>query len=142
GGRRRLRSFRARRFGGWGRRLINGGRGGGAGCGGRSGSSPLNLSGLRRGQVARATGGGGGFGGCGGFGFLGGGQAFGSEAGVDFGGFDRMDLVIVAVGLRELLAVEQQRGEAIGGGDLEDLVHFDRVEGADLDADLAAHADG
>ena len=63
--------------------------------------------------------GGGGFGGGGIGGGLGLGLGlglFGGEARVDLGGFGRMNLVVILVGLGELLAVEQQAAEAIVGG--------------------------
>ena len=68
--------------------------------------------------------------------------AFSGEARVDFGGFGGMDLVVVLVRFGEFVAIEQQAAEAVVGGELELDVHLDGVERADLDADLAAHADG
>ena len=53
-----------------------------------------------------------------------------------------MNRVVVLVGFRELFAIEEQGAEAVGRRDLENLIHLDGVEGADLDADLAAHANG
>ena len=83
-----------------------------------------------------------GFGFCGGLGLRGDLGAFGGQRGVDGGGFGGVDLVVVLVGFGELLLVQQQAAEAVGGAQLVVGVHLDGVEGADLDADLAAHADG
>ena len=71
-----------------------------------------------------------------GFGF------FLGQARVHFGGFGRMNRVIVLVRLGQLLAVEKQAAEAIVGGQLKFGVHLDGFKRADFNADLAAHADG
>lgn len=51
-----------------------------------------------------------------------------------------MDLVIVAIRLGQLMFVQEQRVEPFRRGDFEDLIHLDRIERTDLDANLAAHA--
>jgi hypothetical protein len=56
------------------------------------------------------------------------------------GGFDRMNLVIILVRLRQLLFSKQQIVESFAFTELEILVHLDRFERANLDTDLAAHA--
>src|SRR5438128_4592952 len=38
------------------------------------------------------------------------------------------------------MLVEQQRFKSVGGAQLKFLIHLDRLEGADLNANLAAHA--
>ena len=73
---------------------------------------------------------------CLGFGF----RFFGGEAAIDFIRFGRMNLVIILVGFRQLLFVYEQAVEAIVGAQFEIGVHFDGVERADFDANLAAHA--
>ena len=61
--------------------------------------------------------------------------------GIHLGRLGGMNLVIVLVGLGQLLAVQQQAAKAVGGAQLKLRVHLDGFKGADLDADLAAHAD-
>jgi hypothetical protein len=68
--------------------------------------------------------------------------SFGGAAGVDFGGVGRVDLVEVGVGLRELVAVDEEAFEAVAGRDFVVVIHLDGIKGAGLDAELAAHADG
>ena len=68
--------------------------------------------------------------------------ALGGQLRVDGGRFRGVNFVVILVRLGELLLVPQQRAEAVGGAQLVVGVHLDGVEGADLDADLAAHADG
>jgi hypothetical protein len=63
------------------------------------------------------------------------------EAGVDLGGLGGVELVIIAVGFGQLFFVEEEWIEPVVDAQFEFLVHFDGVEGADLGADLAAHAD-
>jgi|GEM_PF-4012526 len=53
-----------------------------------------------------------------------------------------MDLVIIAIGLRQAFTIEEEILKAISRRDLEDFIHLDRIERTNLDADLAAHADG
>ena len=53
-----------------------------------------------------------------------------------------MNLVVVLVRFREPLLGPEEIVEAILGAEFEGCIHLDRVEGADLYADLAAHADG
>src|SRR5256886_8290109 len=53
-----------------------------------------------------------------------------------------MDFPIILVRFGELMLVEQQTGKAVGVAQFELGVHFDRLERADFDADLAAHANG
>ena len=52
-----------------------------------------------------------------------------------------MDLVIVAVRFGKLLFAQEQVIEPLALTQLEFLVHLDRLERTDLDANLAAHAD-
>src|SRR5205814_7807985 len=51
-----------------------------------------------------------------------------------------MDFPIILVGPGELMFVEQQPAEAVAVAQLEFRVHLDGLERADLDANLAAHA--
>jgi hypothetical protein len=60
---------------------------------------------------------------------------------IDFGGFRGMNLVVVLVRLREMIAIEEQSAEAIRRAQFKLGVHLDRFERTDFDADLAAHAD-
>src|SRR5207249_2963095 len=53
-----------------------------------------------------------------------------------------MDLPIILVRFCELMLVEQQTGKAVGVAQFELSIHFDRLERANFDADLAAHANG
>ena len=53
-----------------------------------------------------------------------------------------MNLVIVLIRFRKVLTIEEQSAKAVGGAQFKLGVHLDRFEGADLDADLAAHAHG
>ena len=53
-----------------------------------------------------------------------------------------MDLPIILVRFGELMLVEQQTGKAVGVAQFELSIHFDRLERANFDADLAAHANG
>ena len=91
-------------------------------------------------SCGRWSGGGFGFGGrlgfCGDFGALSG------QRRVDGGGFRGMNLVVVLVRFGEVVLVPQQAAEAVGRAQLVVDIHLDGVERADLDADLAAHADG
>src|ERR1051326_829629 len=64
----------------------------------------------------------------------------GAQARIDFSGFSRMDAVVIRVRFGELTLVEQQTAESVRLSDLECRVHFDGFERADLDTDLAAHA--
>ena len=52
-----------------------------------------------------------------------------------------MDLVVVLVGLCEALFGPKKIAEATRGAGFKVIVHLDGIEGADFDADLAAHAD-
>ena len=52
-----------------------------------------------------------------------------------------MDLVIVPVRFGKLLFAQKQVIESLALTQLEFLVHLDRLERTDLDANLAAHAD-
>ncbi len=62
------------------------------------------------------------------------------EARIHFGGLRWMNMVVVLVRFRQLLAIEQQSAEAVVGAQLKIRVHLDGLEGAHLNADLAAHA--
>src|ERR1043166_151969 len=53
-----------------------------------------------------------------------------------------MDFVIIAVRLGKLFLLKEQMIEPLSLTKLEVLVHLDRLERADFDANLAAHADG
>jgi len=83
-----------------------------------------------------------GFGFCRGLGSGCGCGAFGGEGSIDGGGFGGVNVIVVLVRFGELLLIQEEGSEAVGGGEFEVGVHLDGVEGADLDADLAAHADG
>ena len=61
---------------------------------------------------------------------------------IGFGGFGGVNRLVVLVGFGQFVFSPQQAAEAVGGAELKLVVHADGVEGADLDADLAAHADG
>ena len=50
--------------------------------------------------------------------------------------------MVVLVGLCETLFGPEKIAEAAGGAGFKVVVHLDGVEGADFDADLAAHANG
>src|SRR6185437_12150448 len=67
--------------------------------------------------------------------------ALGIESGIDGGGFRRVNLVVVLVRLRQLVPIEHQAAEAVIRRQIELYVHLDGVERADLNADLARHAD-
>ena len=57
------------------------------------------------------------------------------------GRFGGMNPVVILVRSCQLLAVEQQPAKAVRRAQLKLGVHLDGFKGADLDADLAAHAD-
>lgn len=50
--------------------------------------------------------------------------------------------MVIIVGLRQIAFVQEQSFETIDPTQLIDLVHLNRVEGADLHTYLAAHANG
>src|SRR5688572_20534466 len=50
--------------------------------------------------------------------------------------------MVIIIGLRQIAFVQEQSVETIKTAQLINLVHLDRVEGADLHTDLAAHANG
>ena len=60
---------------------------------------------------------------------------------IHFRRFGGMNLMVILVRLRQLLAIEKQPAEPVVGGQLEFVIHLDGFERANLDADLAAHAD-
>ena len=64
------------------------------------------------------------------------------EGSIDGGRLGGVNLVVVLVGLGEPLLVEQKAAEAVVGAEVVVHIHLDGVEGADFNADLAAHADG
>ncbi len=62
------------------------------------------------------------------------------EPRVHLGCLRRMNLVIVLVRFRQLLAIQQQPAKPVVGRQLKFVVHLDRFERTHLNADLAAHA--
>src|SRR5437899_11787831 len=51
-----------------------------------------------------------------------------------------MNSMVILVRLREFLFAQKQRVETLALSELEMFIHLDRFKWADLDADLAAHA--
>src|ERR1039458_8295633 len=77
-----------------------------------------------------------------GFGFGLGFGFFSGDDSVRIGGIMGMKFLVVSVRLGEFVLGQQQAAEAIGGAQLKLCVHLDGLERADLDANLAAHANG
>src|SRR5439155_11507408 len=67
---------------------------------------------------------------------------FGRKMPIDFSSFSGMDFVVGLVRFGQLMLVEDQTAESVCMAQLELGVHFDGVERTDLDANLAAHANG
>src|SRR5207253_1386312 len=61
---------------------------------------------------------------------------------IDFSRIGWRDATIIVVRLRQIILAHQQRIETFATAKLEFLVHLDRLKWANLDANLAAHANG